>query len=47
MVGTLERGTRVPSQQMIEHLSAVLDVSERELLGDLTLEEIRRTDPWT
>lgn len=40
IVGTLERGTRVPSRQMIRDVAAVLQVSEAELLGGLTVEEV-------
>lgn len=34
IVGSLERGTRQPSQEMIHKLGNVLDVTEEELLSD-------------
>ncbi|MFB5190459.1 helix-turn-helix domain-containing protein [Alicyclobacillus fastidiosus] len=34
IVGSLERGTRTPSPQMIRRLTEVLNVTEAELFGD-------------
>ncbi|WDL98971.1 helix-turn-helix domain-containing protein [Alicyclobacillus sp. ALC3] len=45
IVGTLERGTRVPSRQMITHVATVLQVPEAELLGGLTVEELVEASP--
>ncbi len=45
IVGTLERGTRVPSRQMITHVAAALQVSEVELLGGLTVKEVVEANP--
>jgi transcriptional regulator with XRE-family HTH domain len=34
IIGSLERGTREPSKDIIERLTAVLNVHERELMGE-------------
>ena len=34
IIGSLERGTRAPSKEIIERLTTVLNVHERELLGE-------------
>lgn len=45
IVGTLERGTRVPSRQIITEVAATLHVSEAELLGVLSVEEVVDAKP--
>ncbi|GEO26319.1 hypothetical protein AAC03nite_21040 [Alicyclobacillus acidoterrestris] len=34
IVGSLERGTRMPTPQMVERLTEVLNVTETELFGE-------------
>lgn len=46
IVGTLERGTRTPSIQLLAQLLRVLNVTEQELLGGISLDDLKRGEPW-
>lgn len=47
IIGSLERGTRAPTQELFGRLLRVLDVTESELLGALQFADLDRVDDWS
>ncbi|MDQ0190132.1 helix-turn-helix transcriptional regulator [Alicyclobacillus cycloheptanicus] len=47
IIGSLERGTRVPPWDLFVRLIEVLNVTERELLGDMEFSELQASSRWT
>lgn len=45
-IGSLERGTRVPTQELFTRLLKVLNVTESELLGTLDFDELQNVSQW-